>query len=424
MIRFIIKGLMRDRSRSLFPVMMVAAGVFLVVFLYSWMQGVIGDMVSSNARFDTGHVKVMTRAYEKHAGQIPNDLAIINVNSILEQLKSYKEGMIWTPRTRFAGLLDIPDEKGETRAQGPAMGLGVDLIGSSSPEKRILNLEKALVQGRLPQKEKEILLSDEFAKKLGVNMGETATLISSTMNGGMAMYNFTVCGTVRFGITAMDKGAVIADIRDIQAALDMADASAEILGYSKDMLYADDAMSKLTRSFNEKFSKEEDEFSPVMVRLSEQNNLGDYLELVSYRINIMNAIFMAIMSIVLWNSGLMNCLRRYGEIGLRLAIGEPKGTLYRWMVCESIVTGFAGSAIGTLLGVAASYYLQYNGIDIGSMLKGSTMIFANVMRARVTQMSYIVGFVPGLIAPLLGSLFAGIGIYKRQTSQLFKELEV
>jgi putative ABC transport system permease protein len=31
---------------------------------------------------------------------------------------------------------------------------------------------------------------------------------------------------------------------------------------------------------------------------------------------------------------------------------------------------------------------------------------------------------PGLIAPLLGTMAAGIGIYRRQTSQLFKELEV
>lgn len=35
-------------------------------------------------------------------------------------------------------------------------------------------------------------------------------------------------------------------------------------------------------------------------------------------------IFIVAMSIVLWNAGLMGSLRRYGEIGIRLAMGEDK----------------------------------------------------------------------------------------------------
>ena len=42
------------------------------------------------------------------------------------------------------------------------------------------------------------------------------------------------------------------------------------------------------------------------------------------------------MSIVLWNAGLIGSLRRYGEIGVRLAFGEDKGRLYRAMIVESL----------------------------------------------------------------------------------------
>jgi hypothetical protein len=37
MINFLLKGLMRDRSRSLFPVLTVFIGVFLTVFMYSFL---------------------------------------------------------------------------------------------------------------------------------------------------------------------------------------------------------------------------------------------------------------------------------------------------------------------------------------------------------------------------------------------------
>lgn len=39
MIRFVLKGVLRDRSRSLFPILIVAAGAMLTVFFYSYMQG-------------------------------------------------------------------------------------------------------------------------------------------------------------------------------------------------------------------------------------------------------------------------------------------------------------------------------------------------------------------------------------------------
>jgi putative ABC transport system permease protein len=130
------------------------------------------------------------------------------------------------------------------------------------------------------------------------------------------------------------------------------------------------------------------------------------------------------MSIVLWNAGLMNGIRRFGEIGVRLALGESKGDVYRSMVFESICIGIIGSVLGTILGLALSYWMQYQGFDFSSMMQKSTIMISSVMRAQVTPTAYYIGFLPGIFASVLGTMFAGIGIYKRQTSQLFKELEV
>ncbi len=332
--------------------------------------------------------------------------------------------VIWTPRIRFGGLLDIPDENGETRAQSPVMGLGVDLLGKDTPEIEILNLKKSIVRGRLPQEKNEILISEAFAGKLGVNIGERATLISSTMYGGMAVYNFKIAGMVRFGMVALDRSTVIADIEDVRSALDMEDGASEILGFTPNMMYDEEEMVKLVKDFNGEFSKEEDEFSPVMFSLSEQGGLGEYLNLVKSMGGIIVLVFMFAMSIVLWNSGLLNSLRRYGEIGVRLAMGEPKGALYRRTIAESVAIGIIGSVIGTVFGLAISYYLEHVGLDFSSMMQNSSVLIPNEYRARVTTTSYIIGFIPGVLASVIGTMFAGIGIYRRQTSQLFKELEV
>ena len=46
-----------------------------------------------------------------------------------------------------------------------------------------------------------------------------------------------------------------------------------------------------------------------------------------------------------------------------------------------------------------------------------------VLRAQITTEAYYIGFIPGLLATFLGKAVAGIGIFKRETSQLFRELE-
>jgi putative ABC transport system permease protein len=422
MMTFLFKGLIRDRSRSLLPVLVVTAGAFLVVFLYCWVQGARNDILWSNAAFDTGHVKITTKAYAEDTDLLPNDLALMGVDSLLAALRQSYPTMTWTSRTRFGGLLDIPDQNGETRVQAPIIGLAVNL-SSGSPEYQILNMAPALVQGALPIQHDDLLISDLLAQQLGLKIGETATLISSTMYGSMTMHNFRIAGTVHFGIMGMDRGAVIADESEVRAMLDMEDASAEIVGYFPDFLYHEQKAEEIANAFNTRQPAQGD-FSPQMVTLGQQNDLEGMLVIFRAFSSIIISVFIFAMSIVLWNTGLMGILRRYGEIGVRLAIGESKGHVYKSMLGESLLIGIFGAAMGTALGLAASYYMQVKGIDITSAAQNSSMLLSNVIRAQVTPVAFYIGLIPAIIAPQLGALISGFGIYKRQTAQLFKELEV
>ena len=424
MIKFILKGIIRDRSRSLFPILTVLLGVALAVLGYCYFSGVLTSWVQTSAKFESGHMKIMSRAYAENADQMPNDLAFIGVDNLMADLKKDFPDLIIAQRIKFGGLFDIPDEKGETKAQGPIAGLAVDLLSEESPEREMLNLENAVVRGRLPEKPGEILISDEFARRLDIQPGQTATLIGATMYGNMATENFTVAGTIRFGIAAMDRGTMVANLADIQAALDMEDAAGEILVFLNDFVYEEDATEQIAETFNVKYSDDEDEFSPVMKTLRSQGGMASIMSMVSTYMGVLIFSFIAVLSIVLWNAGLMGSLRRYGEVGVRLALGENKGHLYRSMITESLMIGFIGSILGTVLGLAFSYYLQVKGINMGNMMQSSNLVINDVIRAKVTPVSYVVGFIPGLIATFLGTSISGLGIYKRQTSQLMKELEV
>ncbi|UCG27852.1 MAG: FtsX-like permease family protein [Bacteroidales bacterium] len=424
MIRFLFKGLLRDRQRSLLPSIVVAAGVMLTVFLVCYLTGIMGGFADFTSKFSSGHVKIMTRAYADNMNQKPIDLALTDVSEIIEKVRQDHPDMDWVLRTQFGGLLDVPDENGETRSQGPSMAIAIDMLTPGSKEPGRLTLDNILVKGSIPDSPGEILISDEFATKLEVVPGDAVTLMGSTMYGSMSFYNFTISGTIRFGVSVMDRGAIIVDFSDAQAALDMQDASGEILGYLPSGNYNGEEAGVVCASFNSKYTDPEDEFSPVMLKLSEQDEfLGGYLEMIDAVALIVVFVFILAMSIVLWNTGLIGGLRRYGEVGVRLAVGEGKGHIYKSMIYESAMIGIIGSALGTIIGLLFAYWVQEKGIDISSIMKGATMMMPGKFHAKIVPEAYYLGFIPGLFSTTLGTMLSGIGIYKRKTAQLFKELE-
>jgi putative ABC transport system permease protein len=425
MIKFLMKGLLRDRSRSMLPLLVVAIGVMLSVFVHAYVTGLMKDMVEQTAQFSDGHVKVMTAAYAANENQLPNDLALTGTNELLSELRAAIPSVRWEQRIRFGGLIDVPDSVGETRSQGPAMGIGIDLFTPGSDESGRFNLDRSLVSGTVPSLPGEVLLSDDFARRLQVDPGETVTLIGSTMNGEMSFYNFTVSGTVRFGNTGMDRGTVIADISDVQNALDMYDSAGEILGFFDEGYYDDEFAAPVVTRFRELFPETDDEFRPVIIRLRDIESMKLYIDLSNSMGTIITVIFMIAMSLVLWNAGLLGGLRRYGEVGIRLAIGEEKGHIYRSMIYESVMIGIAGTVVGTAFGLFFAWLMQEYGLDIGEFTKNtsSSVLMPNIVRARITPPDFYLGFIPGVLSTLIGTMLSGIGIYKRQTSQLFKELE-
>lgn len=427
MFNFLFKGILRDKSRSLLPIAVIAIGVALTIFLSTYVKGMLGDMVDLAAKFTTGHVKITTRAYAENAEQLPNDLALLGVNDMEQELATTYPNMDWVKRIRFGGLIDVPDENGETKAQGPAAGQAYDLLSPNTKEPERLAIEKSLRQGRIPHQAGEALISENFAQKLEVNLGDEVTLFGSTMDGGMAFKNFNIVGTVSFGTTALDKGAIIIDIADAQQALAMEDASAELLGYFENGNYDHERAATITADFNAKYADDPDEFAPLMMTLKEQNDMASMIDMSENMRIILMGLFIFAMSIVLWNTGLIGGLRRYAEFGVRLAMGEEKGHIYRSLIYEAILIGVIGSIIGTVLGLIPSYFLQEYGLDISEFTKGAQqgqMMMPQVIRANISPDSFYIGFIPGVFSMVLGTALAGMGIYRRQTAQLFKELEV
>jgi len=424
--RFLLKGIIKDKGRSLLPIIVVATGTMLTVVMYSWLTGIMGDSIRMNANFNTGELKVMTKAYAADAEQFPNDLAILNADTLLVELKEFEPEVDWVKRIRFGALADFPDANGETRGQAPAVGWAIDLFNGESKESARFNLQESIVQGVMPVKAGEVLISDELARRFEVKPGESFTLFGSTMDGGFAFYNLTVSGTLLFGATGLDRGAIVMDIADAQRAFGMEGACSEILGFLPYTYFNSEKAEAIKTIYNQSVDarQSEDEFAPVMITLRDQAGMAEMVEYTDFVSRIMVFIFVSAMAIVLWNGGLLGGLRRYGEFGIRLAMGESKGHIYRTLLFEALLIGTIGSIVGTIIGFLIVLYLNIHGVDMSGMMQNSTMVMPSVMRTAITPTTYYIGFIPGIFSMILGNALAGVGIYKRETARLFNELEV
>jgi len=424
MIKFLLKGILRDKSKSLIPVCVISLGVFITVFMSGFVEGVLSEIISSNANLDTGHLKVMTKPYNESKDQLPNDLALLEIDLLIDSLESQYPNLEWVPRIKFGGILDVPDVNGETIIQGPGIGLGLSILGEDKGEIERLSILKSIVRGSMPKNPNEILLSEVFSKKLNINPGEEVTFFGSTMEGSMVFESFVMSGTIMFGNPVLDRSTFIVDFKKTQMILDMENGSSELLAYFKTNFYDDKTALKIESNFNKKYLKSEDEFAPIILSLRNQNDLGATLDLVNSFSFIFISIFVIAMSLVLWNTGLIGGLRRYQEFGIRLALGESKKHVYSLLIIESIIIGFIGSTFGTGLGFILCYYMQETGIDISEALTNSVVIIPSVLKAKVSSNLLYLGYIPGLISIVFGTALAGRGIFKRNTSKLFKELEV
>ncbi len=156
---------MRDKNRSVLPIVVVAIGVFLTIALSGYLSGMLSDMIDQTARFQTGHVKVMSRAYAENIDQLPNDLALMDYNELLEELNSDYPNYTWVSRINFGGIIDAPDENEQSKGQGAAMGMAIEMFSETSGgETERLNLKTPWLKAVFRNSEVKCLLATSLLK--------------------------------------------------------------------------------------------------------------------------------------------------------------------------------------------------------------------------------------------------------------------
>ena len=431
MIAFLFRGILRDKSRFLFPFSIVAIGVTLVITLVGFMEGVFMGMIDMTANLDAGHLRLVNKPFYDEEHLRPLDRSLAAQSETLNWLKKNSpEKTRWSPRIRWGALLDVPDKNGNTVSQTPIVGMALDLKDKKSLELKRLRLEESLIYGKIPEQDKEMLMGDQLAKTLNIELNQAVTLLGQSFDGGLVMDNYRVVGLVKFGVSAMDKKMVLIDLADAQDSFYMEDMITDWLGFLPAQYSLGD-YKEIKKNMKQPLSKliemppkswaEDDQ--AILLTIRDQQNIGAIADKFNIIKGFVVGIFTFLMMLVLWNAGILNGIHRYGEMGLRLAFGESHWRVIFNTGIEGLFVGVLGTLAGCIFGGVLAWFLQEVGINMGDSFAQSGLMINDVVRARLTTGAFIQGVIPGVFASVAGNLIASIAIFKRTESNLFRELE-
>lgn len=388
MIEWLMKGILRDKTRSLFPFLIVTVGVALTVGLLGFMDGIFMGMIDTTSHLDTGHLRFVNKPFYDEEHLNPLDRALAAQKETHTWLKdNTDERLDWAPRIRWGALMDVPDENGNTRSQTPVVGMAIDLLSPDSRETERLDLKDSLVVGRLPENSSEMVVGYQLAETLKLSNGDTITLIGQSFDGGLATDNYSIVGFIRFGVTSMDKRMAVMDITGAQRTFYLDDMVTDWLGFfPRGVSYHDydkikhSIKSELTAWMKKPPASWAKDDHPIILSVLDQRNLGEIVRKFELIRGVILSIFTFLMVLVLWNAGLLSGIHRYGEMGLRLALGETHRGLVGLLTFEAFMIGVAGSMAGCLVGGGVVYYLQEVGVNMGDAMAQSGMMINDVAR--------------------------------------------
>jgi len=361
LLRLAWRNAQRSVRRTALTASAVTVAAAALVFGQAYVRGAIGNMVDTFARTESGHVRVRREGFTARERSLPAHLSVPGVAALARDLAALPGVRTVLPRIRTFALVD------GAGANRPGLLLGLDL----ALEADFWRPQAMVVSGRLPFADRaEVLAGEGIARKLGVGVGDSLTLLVQTAYRSLSGLRVAITGLARSGMAYLDNAMLIVPLDQAQAMLDLEGGATELLVYGADK---DDAptLAAAVREVVRGRIPGGAEVRPWR----EQSQLMRLVASASALMGIVWALMLLMAGLVVVNTMLMAVMERTREFGTQAALGMRRGDVVRLVVAEGAVIGALGGAVGAAIGSAVALYLGNVGIDFSSVTRAIALPF-------------------------------------------------
>jgi len=386
-LKIAVRNLARFGRRTLLTSSLITLGI-VGVLLFTAVAGsfktiIIGQFTDSML----GHLEVHRKGYVASIDSLPLNLNMqpTMVGKVEQVLKRMDAVEAYSERIKFGAMFSNFTETTSIRINGidPAKEIATTplLAGRLIGDKRAGALLKP----------GEILIPELIALGLKVKAGDTVVLVATNRDGSVNGKTFTVGGVMQSALGPGGKDGYI-HIDDARSLLRMKeDEVSEIAIRLKNPAQLDAVYAQLSKEL----SGSELEVH-TWAALSPFSNIANMIDLLAVFIKVM---MVSIVLISVMNVMVMAVYERIREIGTISAIGTPPRRILALFLTEGLLLGLGGTALGTLISLAAIYALNIWKLTVNFGTQQGIVLSPSVSATDVVTIAALV-----VIMALLASL--------------------
>lgn len=369
----------RNRRRSLLSIAAIAVAAMTITFLTSMIEGMREDLSQNLINFYSGEVRVRNAEYEEYAQLNPLHLSVPEYGTTAEVILTIEGVEAVSPRIEFPARI-YEDEKNFR-----ALGVGYD----PDYEADYQDLSRIVTEGRLPKAgENEAIVGIRLADRIGAEIGDRFTILSTTRNRGTNAITLTVAGIADFPVEALNETHFLAPLDRIGYFLRMDKGVTEILVKAEERV--DNAQ------LADRIGKNLEDAGPSGLEAVPWERIGTsygMVRMMNISYNFMAIFFFLLGSTVIITTTMMVVYERTKEIGTVAALGMTGREIVRLFFLEALFLALIGSGAGVAVGTGISAVLGKTGMDLGMAMEGIDLEISNVLYPRVNFKAVVFTFV-------------------------------
>ncbi len=401
-----LRNIFRNKKRSILSGLAIAIASLAIVLLYAYIGGMKKDLVYNLQTYYTGQIRIQHEEYEKYDYLNPLHLRVESYDDILQELEKIEEVELISPRLYF------PTRVYRDEVTYNSFVMGVDL----TRELKYQPMEEDLISGRLPAAgENEILIGEDLALELGVDINDKISLWTMTMRRSSNLITYQITGIIKFPLQELNK-RIIMSIDRAQRLVQMDDSVSEIIMKLQQGASGIETAEKLRTLFAE---LERDELQ--IKAIEEISTTYSLIEVAEKSYDFMAFFFFVLASSVIVSTTMMVVYERMREIGTISAMGMTGPEIVRLFFLESFFISIIGSFIGVMLGILISIPLQ-QGIDISAVMQSVDFESSGIIKFQLNFKSTIFVFIFSVIVASLASLIPSIRSSKIEPVEALRDI--
>ncbi|MBI5498187.1 MAG: ABC transporter permease [Deltaproteobacteria bacterium] len=347
LLRLAVRNLLRNRRRTGLTVAAVLVGVFAVVGVRGFLNGLQAALVQGVTEGNMGALQVHRRGHVGGMDASPIGKNLPEDPTLLARIQAVPGVKAVAPRIGFGGLVNAGDETlfAQITAVDPATELKVtpkrmELIGRG---------------GWLKEGEAGIIVGVDLWEAMQAEVGKPGAVLASDVDGILNGVNVRVAGGLK-SISQQDRRIMIMPLRTAQELLRLEGRITEIAIQVHDVDDVENVAERVRRALGEDYEVHTWRDLALFVR-DVQRNQNAALSLVT-------VMFMFVMLMGIANALLMAVLERVREIGTMMAVGTRRRQVLLMFLWEAALIGAVGALLGGLLGAGIVGYMGARGLEL------------------------------------------------------------